>query len=139
MSDLTQTVTLQLPLQVVINRNQNAGAFQAALDAEIVRIINGGAQPEDSEAEAVDHPDHYNQHAMECIDALRLILTKPEFRGFCLGNMVKYRWRRGGKGKAGEDMKKADWYESELSVARGEEEILAREVSRAECFIASHR
>lgn len=66
------------------------------------------------EIDAVNHPPHYNQHDMECIDVLRVLLTEDEFRGFCLGNMLKYRWRAGDKGDAGEDMAKSKWYEGRV-------------------------
>ena len=54
---------------------------------------------------AVDHPDHYNQHpaGIECIDVVE------EFN-FNIGNAIKYLWRAGLKGDASEDLKKAVWY-----------------------------
>jgi hypothetical protein len=61
--------------------------------------------------EAVNHPDHYNKHPMECIEVLKLLLTPEEFKGFCLGNSIKYRWRAGDKDNAVEDLEKAEWYE----------------------------
>lgn len=67
------------------------------------------------EPELVNHPAHYNEHPMECIDVLRVLLTPEEFRGFCLGNALKYRWRRKHKGAEGQDMKKAEWYMRALS------------------------
>lgn len=63
----------------------------------------------------VNHPSHYTQHSMECIDVLRVVLTPEEFRGFCLGNALKYRWRRGDKGNAEQDMAKAQWYLDRLT------------------------
>ncbi|MFV1990253.1 MAG: DUF3310 domain-containing protein [Acidimicrobiales bacterium] len=69
-------------------------------------------------SEQVNSPPHYNQHAMECIDALRVLLTPDEFRGFCLGNMLKYRWRAHDKHASPEqDLAKADWYERCLADA----------------------
>ena len=66
-------------------------------------------------SDAVNHPSHYNLHPMECIDAIEVMLTPEEFRGFCLGNAIKYRWRAGAKGDAAEDLKKADWYMARYS------------------------
>lgn len=71
--------------------------------------------------DSVNHPEHYNQHSMECIDVLRAILTPDEFRGFCLGNMIKYRWRRDGKGNPEQDMAKAEWYLNQLKGTRNED------------------
>lgn len=63
----------------------------------------------------VNHPDHYTQHPMECIDVLRVILTPEEFRGFLLGNMLKYRWRADHKGQREQDLAKAAWYQKALA------------------------
>ncbi|TXH43514.1 MAG: DUF3310 domain-containing protein [Desulfurellales bacterium] len=64
--------------------------------------------------EAVISPPHYNQGPIECIDALRSCLTPEEFRGFLKGNVIKYNWRLGHKGKAKEDAEKARWYLDKL-------------------------
>ena len=56
----------------------------------------------------IDHPDHYNQGKIECIDAIEAALTPDEFRGFCKGNTMKYIWRERGKGNA-ESLEKAKW------------------------------
>lgn len=57
----------------------------------------------------VNHPEHYTQGGIECIDAIQAALTPEEFRGFCKGNAIKYLWREALKG-GGEDLKKAKWY-----------------------------
>ena len=57
-------------------------------------------------AEAVDHPDHYNQvPGVECI-------TVVEQFNFNRGNAIKYVWRAGGKNPVEEvqDLQKAVWY-----------------------------
>ena len=66
--------------------------------------------PEDSEdtSDPVNSPSHYIGK-IECIDYLRDKLTKEEFTGFCMGNVLKYssRWRK----KDGlQDLKKAKVY-----------------------------
>lgn len=56
----------------------------------------------------VNAPSHYIGK-IECIDYLRDKLTKEEFTGFCMGNVLKYssRWRK----KDGlQDLKKAKVY-----------------------------
>lgn len=60
-------------------------------------------------AEYVNHPSHYNQGKVECIEALESALTPEEFRGFCKGNALKYLWREKAKGGA-QDLEKAKWY-----------------------------
>lgn len=57
----------------------------------------------------VDHPAHYSQGGIECIDAIEAALTPEEFIGFCKGNAMKYEWREKHKGGA-ESIKKAIWY-----------------------------
>lgn len=53
----------------------------------------------------VNHPPHYCSHpsGIECI-------TITEHMGFNLGNALKYIWRADEKGKAIEDLKKAEFY-----------------------------
>lgn len=51
----------------------------------------------------VNHPDHYNQLAIECIEVVRHF-------NFNRGNAIKYIWRAGLKGDAVEDLEKAIWY-----------------------------
>lgn len=58
----------------------------------------------------VDHPSHYNQGDIECIDAIESALGKEKFIGFCIGNAIKYSWRSEHKSNAIEDLDKALWY-----------------------------
>ena len=64
--------------------------------------------------EAVDHPDHYNQFPVECIDV-------AEHMNFNLGSALKYLWRCDFKGKPIEDLEKAKWY-IEREIQRRSEE-----------------
>ena len=57
----------------------------------------------------VNHPSHYTQGGIECIDAIRATLTDEEFRGFCKGNAMKYLHRERHKG-GNESLEKAMWY-----------------------------
>ncbi len=41
----------------------------------------------------VDHPDHYNQGAIECIDALEAASSPEEFAGWLRLTIMKYLWR----------------------------------------------
>lgn len=56
----------------------------------------------------VNHPDHYNQGGIECIDYIEQQLGEC-FVEYCQGNVIKYlhRWRhKNGR----EDLRKALWY-----------------------------
>ncbi len=57
----------------------------------------------------VNHPSHYTPDGIECIDALRSLMPKEEFSGFCRGNAIKYLWRSNKKHQV-EDLKKAQVY-----------------------------
>lgn len=57
----------------------------------------------------INHPPHYKQGDIECIDAIEAALTPEEFRGYCKGNVIKYTWRERLKG-GGESLGKALWY-----------------------------
>lgn len=60
--------------------------------------------------EKVDHPSHYNNGKVECIDGIEAACTNLNgFEGFCTGNAIKYLWRWKSKGGK-EDLKKAKWY-----------------------------
>ena len=62
------------------------------------------------------NPKHYRSGNIECIDYLRDVLTPEEFRGFCLGNAIKYLSRAGKKTQDSKaDCAKARWYSSWLS------------------------
>lgn len=59
--------------------------------------------------DAVNHPDHYTQGGIECIDCIKASMSKEGFEDYCKGNVIKYlhRWRfKGGV----QDLKKASVY-----------------------------
>ena len=68
----------------------------------------------------VNHPSHYNQGGVECIDALASALGPDAFEGFLRGNAMKYLWRCNSKGKPTEDLQKAQWYLNRLIDYKGE-------------------
>ena len=67
----------------------------------------------DKKEDKVNHPSHYTQGGIECIDAMEAALGKQVVMDFCLGNAFKYIFRC--KHKNGlEDVKKANWYLNKL-------------------------
>lgn len=62
------------------------------------------------ESDPVNHASHYNDGAIECIDALEASMTPIEYAGFLKGQVLKYIWRYRLKGKPVEDLKKARYY-----------------------------
>lgn len=60
----------------------------------------------------VNHPPHYNKAGIETIDAIRA-MTDTGFEYYLQGNIMKYLWRYRYKNGV-EDLKKAQWYLTEL-------------------------
>ena len=59
--------------------------------------------------DVVNHPSHYCQGGMECIDEMILLFGREVVKHFCLCNAWKYRKRAMFK-NGQEDMDKSDWY-----------------------------
>ena len=71
--------------------------------------------------DAVQHPSHYTQGGIECIDAIRASMTADGFCDYCKGNIIKYIWRWRDKGGV-EDLRKASVYLDWLINAANEKE-----------------
>ena len=64
----------------------------------------------ESTVDMVNHPAHYNQGGIECIDALKAAtVSKTGIEAVCTANAIKYLWRYEEKNGI-EDVKKARWY-----------------------------
>ena len=61
----------------------------------------------------VNHPSHYTQGGVECIEALKASMSAEEFRGYLKGCNMKYMWRYRLKNGL-EDLRKAQWYLNRL-------------------------
>ena len=58
----------------------------------------------------VNHPSHYTQGGIECIDAITAATVgKTGIEAVCVANVIKYLWRYEEK-NGPEDVKKARWY-----------------------------
>ena len=89
-------------------------------DSEILtRAILDKTPPMRTE-DNVNHPSHYTQGGIECIEAIKASMTASEFRGYLKGNAMKYMWRYQLKNGV-EDLKKASWYLNRLIVELGGE------------------
>ena len=58
----------------------------------------------------VNHPLHYTQGDIECIDAIEASLTKTQYQGFLKAQVMKYLWRMDYKGHGAQDVLKAEFY-----------------------------
>lgn len=73
-------------------------------------------------AEAVEHPSHYTSGGIECIDAMKAMLSGYEqakiatkfYWHFLSGQVLKYLWRWPLKERPLQDLKKARWYLNRL-------------------------
>ena len=71
---------------------------------------------EEPKEDMVNHPPHYTQGEIECIEAIKYInnkLNMKGYQGYCLGNFIKYIWRCNFK-NGWEDIDKAIFYLNEL-------------------------
>jgi len=58
----------------------------------------------------IDHPDHYTQGGIECVDAIAAATAdKSGPEGALVGPIIKYLWRYRRKG-GGQALRKARWY-----------------------------
>lgn len=70
----------------------------------------------------VNHPSHYNQGGIECIDAMVSAFGKEAVGNFCICNAFKYVWRA--KQKNGvEDLDKAIWYLNKVKELTADEAV----------------
>lgn len=76
--------------------------------------INSELIPNEAGGDSVNHPSHYTQGNIECIDAIESALTAEQFIGYLRGQIMKYTWRCGHKKDHVEDVKKAIWYANKL-------------------------
>ena len=79
-----------------------------------VRMIRR-PEPESKTSDPVNHPDHYKVGGIETIDFIQAKLTPEEFKGYLLGNVLKYASRAGHKDNAVQDAGKMAWYANKLA------------------------
>lgn len=65
-------------------------------------------------SDVVNHPPHYGEGKIECIEYLKDNMDVMMFMGYLEGNIKKYLHRYRYKGKPLEDLKKAHWYLNRL-------------------------
>lgn len=62
--------------------------------------------------DVINNPSHYDMMGANTIEILACAMTQAEWRGFCLGNTLKYRIRAGKKDNLQQDIDKANNYET---------------------------
>lgn len=80
------------------------------LDPAACENAEGDCCNKESNVDMVNHPSHYTQGGIECIDALKAAtVSKTGIEAVCTANAIKYLWRYEEKNGI-EDVKKAKWY-----------------------------
>lgn len=74
------------------------------------RLDGSHIKMDDNGPDMVNHPQHYTQGGIECIDALKAAtVDKRGIEAVCVANVIKYLWRFEEKNGV-EDVRKAKWY-----------------------------
>ncbi len=68
-------------------------------------MMKGGSGVSDE----INHPPHYTNGEIECIDAIRASMRADAFAGYLRGNCMKYLWRYKHKGGV-QDLEKGEFY-----------------------------
>ena len=110
---LTHLITREEVLDVEIESDLNTDEFKC-FDVIFGLAYCPHAEVEDDETDEVNddnvnHPSHYTQGGIECIEAIKASMTPEAFQGYCKGNVMKYIWRASLKNGV-EDLKKAQVY-----------------------------
>ena len=80
------------------------------LDPAACENTEGECCDKEPDIDMVNHPSHYTQGGVECIDALKAAtVSKTGIEAVCTANAIKYLWRYEEKNGI-EDVKKARWY-----------------------------
>lgn len=74
------------------------------------KISTTSIKERESQKEMVNHPPHYKNGNIECIDIMINVFGKHKVAAFCELNAFKYQWRANNKGTDIQDKKKAIWY-----------------------------
>lgn len=91
---------------IIAYRLQQPGIGSLANDDRLERDLN---ECIGQDIDVVNHPSHYTQGDIECIDAIKAALGEEQYEGYLRGACIKYLWRY--KMKSGvESLKKAEWY-----------------------------
>lgn len=100
---------------VTVNTNTRSGYFsEPSMKGE---AHMGFFKDEDIEKhDDVNHPSHYTQSGIECIDAIDSVTSGYERpgHGYYAGQVLKYIWRAPFKGHYLQDLEKAQWYLNRL-------------------------
>lgn len=81
---------------------------------KVIMVRKPKPEPE-ATPDVINHPAHYKVGGIETIDFIQAKLTPEEFKGYLLGNVLKYASRAGHKDNAMQDAGKLAWYANKLA------------------------
>lgn len=76
----------------------------------------------------INHPPHYIQGKIECIDAMESAYGTEAVIMFCMCNAFKYQWRFNNK-NGREDILKCQWYQNKMVELQNKRNKLKEELS----------
>lgn len=82
----------------------------------------------EQEIDNVNHPPHYTQGGIECIDAMEAAYGIEAVIMFCMCNAFKYQWRFNMK-NGREDILKCQWYQNKMVELQNKRNKLKEELS----------
>lgn len=86
--------------------------------------------------DSVNHPPHYTQGPIECIDAMQSAFGKENLMMFCIIAAFKYLWRANEKGSSLENVKKAIWYLTKYVALAESKKPAKKTTKKKDSFIA---
>lgn len=83
------------------------------MEEDFIKGVQESELPELQRAQedVVNHPSHYANGDIECIDAMEAAYGTEAVMHFCQCNAFKYQWRFDKK-NGNEDLKKCQWYQN---------------------------
>ena len=101
----------QCPLWKGIPDNDCLGNTDEHIERNYEILLKAGVFDNESTdvEDIINHPNHYTNGGMECIDEMLLIFGEETVAHFCLCNAWKYRYRALTK-NGQEDIDKSHWY-----------------------------
>ena len=92
--------------------NERTSSAVSKVNLDIERAVKSKINDEpDKPMDNVKSPSHYQLiEGVESIEIIARSMTQEQWKGFCLGNMLKYRIRAGKKDALQQDIEKANFY-----------------------------
>ena len=96
--------------------SENTPSRYAISGAREQKLMEELVAKQEAKHDPVNNPRHYYiGHDVQAIDIIKASLTPEQFKGYLLGNFLKYRLRAGDKGDLQQDIDKSNWYRERLN------------------------